>query len=177
MRVSTNVYQQSLVASIIAAHGEADAQRIVEGWASNAELLNNDVLVIEAVADGLCEVGVANHYYLGRKLEENDGEYPVRLMWANQADRGVHVNVSGGGVTRSRQAARVRPAVPRVVGDGRPGRARRQQPRVPGEPRRSAGELITTAFGTDFVRDPLDAAVYGALNADAVRLMDEAGYR
>jgi iron(III) transport system substrate-binding protein len=43
-------------------------------------------------------------------------------------------------------------------------------PNVPAEP------LITERFGTDFVRDPLDAATFGALNPDAIRLMDEAGY-
>ncbi len=98
LRDSTNVYQQSLVASLIAAHGEAEALRIVEGWADNAEILGNDVLILESIADGLCDVGVTNHYYLGRKLEE-DSNFPVGLIWANQDDRGVHVNVSGGGVT------------------------------------------------------------------------------
>jgi iron(III) transport system substrate-binding protein len=36
--------------------------------------------------------------------------------------------------------------------------------------------LIADTFGTTFAQDPLDAAVFGSLNADAVRLMDEAGY-
>ena len=98
LRDSLNGYQQSLVASLIAEHGEEETTRIVQGWADNAEILGNDVLVIESIADGICEVGVANHYYLGRELEENP-DLHVKLKWANQNDRGVHVNISGGGVT------------------------------------------------------------------------------
>jgi iron(III) transport system substrate-binding protein len=56
LRNSSNVYQQSLVASLIAAHGEDEALQIVEGWADNAEILNNDVLILESVADQLCAV-------------------------------------------------------------------------------------------------------------------------
>ena len=93
LRNSANVYQQSLVASLIAAHGEDGALEIVEGWADNAEVVNNDVLVLESVADGICDIGIANHYYLGRMIEEVD-DLPVDLIWANQEDRGVHVNVS-----------------------------------------------------------------------------------
>jgi iron(III) transport system substrate-binding protein len=99
LRNSSNVYQQSLVASLIAEHGEEEARRIVQGWADNAEILANDVLILESIADGLCDVGLANHYYLARLLEE-DPSFPVKLHWVDQDGRGVHVNISGGGVTR-----------------------------------------------------------------------------
>jgi hypothetical protein len=59
-----------------------------------------------------------------------------------------------------------------VAGHRRAEPVRRRQPRVPGEPE----PLIAETFGTDFVRDPLNPAVFGGLNADAVRLMDEVGY-
>jgi iron(III) transport system substrate-binding protein len=176
LRNSSNVYQQSLVASLIAAHGEDEALQIVEGWADNAEILNNDVLILESLADGLCDVGVVNHYYLGRMLEE-DPEFPVELIWANQDDRGVHVNVSGGGVTAASKHPEMAQAfLEWLATDG-------QQELVggnhefPANPDTPVDPLIAEAFGTEFLRDPLDAATFGALNPDAVRLMDEAGYR
>ncbi len=51
------------------------------------------------MAAGACEIGVVNHYYLARKLEE-DPDAPIGLLWAEQDGRGVHINISGGGVTR-----------------------------------------------------------------------------
>ena len=176
LRDSTNVYQQSLVASLIANLGEDEALRIVEGWAANAEILSNDVLILETVADGRdCEVGITNHYYLGRMLEE-DPDFPVDLVWVDQDGRGVHVNISGGGVTKySEQPELARQFLEWLATDGQDvlvsaNHEYPANPSVPPEP------LITREFGTDFVRDPLDAATFGALNADAVRLMDEAGY-
>jgi iron(III) transport system substrate-binding protein len=175
LRDSTNVYQQSLVASLIANHGEDEALRIVEGWVDNAEILSNDVLILESLADGLCEVGITNHYYLGRMLAENP-DLPVDLVWADQDGRGVHVNISGGGVTtHSKQPELARDFLEWLATEGQDvlvsaNHEYPANPSVPPEP------LITREFGTDFVRDPLDAATFGALNADAVRLMDEAGY-
>lgn len=175
LRDSTNVYQQSLVASLIANHGEDEALRIVEGWADNAEILSNDVLILESLADGLCEVGITNHYYLGRMLAE-DPDMPVDLVWVDQEGRGVHVNISGGGVTtHSKQPELARDFLEWLATDGQDvlvsaNHEYPANPSVPPEP------LISREFGTEFVRDPLDAATFGGLNADAVRLMDEAGY-
>jgi iron(III) transport system substrate-binding protein len=175
LRNSTNVYQQSLVASLIANHGEEEALRIVEGWADNAEILSNDVLILESLADGLCEVGITNHYYLGRMLEE-DPDFPVDLVWADQDGRGVHVNISGGGVTKySKQPELARDFLEWLATDGQDVLVSANH-EYPANPSVAPEPLITREFGTDFVRDPLDAATFGALNADAVRLMDEAGY-
>lgn len=177
MRNASNVYQQSLVASLIANHGEDEALRIVRGWADNAEIFSNDVLILEAIHDGLCEVGVTNHYYLGRELDENP-DFDVALKWANQDDRGVHVNISGGGVTAvADKPDEARAFLEWLATDG-------QQILVagnheyPANPDVPADSLIASEFGTldDFVRDPLEATVFGALNPDAIRLMDEAGY-
>jgi len=176
MRVSTNVYQQSLVASLISEHGEAEAERIVAGWADNAELINNDTLILESVADGLCDVGVVNHYYLARKLEEDPG-FPVALLWANQDDRGVHVNISGGGVTtHSTHPAEAQQFLEWLATDGQDVLVAANH-EYPANPDVAPEPLIAEQFGVDFRRDLLGAAVLGSLNPDAVRLMDAAGYR
>ena len=175
MRNAANVYQQSLVASLIAAHGYGEALRIVRGWADNAEIYSNDVLILEAINDGLCEVGVANHYYLGRQLEENP-DFEVALKWANQGDRGVHINVSGGGVTKySSHPAEAQMFLEWLATDGQSILVDANH-EYPANPAVDPEPLITREFGTDFKRDPLDAATFGALNPDAIRLMDEADY-
>jgi iron(III) transport system substrate-binding protein len=176
MRDSSNVYQQSLVASLIAAHGEEEAVEIVRGWADGAEILANDILILESIADGLCDVGVTNHYYLGRLLEEDAG-FPVGLVWANQDGRGVHVNISGGGVTRyADDPDLAQRFLEWLATEG-------QKPLVdsnheyPANPEVEPEPLIAGELGTDFAWDPLSAAELGGLNADAVRVMDEAGFR
>ena len=135
LRNANNDYQQSLVASMIAADGEDATVEVLRGWASNAEVYANDVALLDAMAAGACEIGVVNHYYLARLLEE-DPDAPIGLLWAEQDGRGVHINISGGGVTRYADDVDARPAVPRVAGDRRSGHPRRRQPRVPGEPGR-----------------------------------------
>ncbi len=175
MRNSLNGYQQSLVASLIAADGEDGAGDVVQGWKDNAEVLANDVVIIESVADGLCEVGVANHYYLGRALEENP-DLPVDLVWANQEDRGVHVNISGGGVTRySTHPEMARTFLEWLATDGQSILVDANH-EYPANPTVQPEPLITEEFGTDFVRDDLDADDLGRLNPDAIRLMDDVGY-
>ncbi|MFZ4720582.1 MAG: extracellular solute-binding protein [Ilumatobacteraceae bacterium] len=175
LRNSSNVYQQSLVASLIAEHGEAEALRIVKGWAANAQILANDDLILESIADGLCDVGITNHYYLAKKYEENP-QFPVAALWANQDDRGVHVNISGGGVTKwSDRPAEAQRLLEWLATDGQAVLVSGNH-EIPGNPDVAPDALFTDRFGTDVVRDPLDAATIGSTNAAAVRLLDEAGY-
>ncbi len=175
MRNSTSVYQQSLVASLIAAHGEEEALRIVKGWAGNAEIFATDELILDALADGLCEVGVTNHYYLARRYDENPN-FPVGLVWANQDDRGAHVNVSGGGVTKhSRHPEEAQRFLEWLATDGQKVLIGDNH-ELPANPAIEPDQVLVDRFGVDFLADPLDAATIGSLNADAVRLMDEAGY-
>jgi iron(III) transport system substrate-binding protein len=177
MRNSSNVYQQSLVASLIATHGDDEALRIVTGWADNADIYGNDVLILEALSDGLCDVGVTNHYYLARILAE-DPDFGVELKWADQDGRGVHVNVSGGGVTKhSSHPDEALVFLEWLATDGQEVLVGGNH-EYPANPSVPADDLLTEEFGTldSFVRDPLAPADYGTLNPEAVRLMDAAGY-
>jgi iron(III) transport system substrate-binding protein len=175
LRNANNDYQQSLVASMIAADGEEAAIETLRGWAANADIYANDVELLDAMAAGACDVGVTNHYYLARLLEE-EPEAPIGLVWADQEDRGVHVNISGGGITRyADNVALGQQFLEWLATDGQEtlvadNHEYPANPAVPAEP------LITERFGTDFVRDSLHADVLGSLNADAVRAMDTAGF-
>lgn len=176
LRNSSNTYTQSLVASLIANLGYDEALAVVSGWADNAEILPNDVISIESVADGLCDVAIVNHYYLARLLEE-DADFPVELVWADQDGRGTHVNISGAGITRHADDPELaRDLLEWLATDGQSAFVDGNH-EYPVNPDVAPEALIATTFGETFVADQLNAAEFGALNAEAVRLLDEAGYQ
>jgi len=99
LRPSTHPYTQSLVASLIIAEGEARATEIVQSWVDNDPLyINSDTDIYNAVAEGECDIAIANTYYLGRLLTENP-DFPVEIVWPEQDGRGAHINVSTAAVT------------------------------------------------------------------------------
>ena len=174
LRRSTNVYTQSLVASLIAKEGRERALEIVRGWARNAEILNNDVAILENIEAGTCDVGITNHYYLARLLED-DPDFPVEVFWANQDGEGVHVNVSGAGVTRYADDPELATQlIEWLATEGQEAFVEGNH-EYPVNPDVEPGELIS-GFG-DFTVDPLNAAEFGSLNAEAVEVMAEAGYQ
>ncbi len=175
LRNSSNTYTQSLVASLIGNVGYDDALDVVSGWADNADIMPNDVITLRTVAEGGCDVAIVNHYYLARLLEE-DPDFPVQLVWADQDGRGTHVNISGAGVTRYADDPELaQQLLEWLATDGQSlfNDGNHEYPVNPAVPPET---LIATTFGEEFVGDDLNAAVFGALNADAVRLLDEAGY-
>ena len=101
LRTSKKVYNQSLVAMMIAELGIEKTKEIVKGWVRNLAqpVFSNDTKVIEAVASQKGLVGIVNTYYLARYLEKNPNS-PVALFWANQNTNGVHVNITGAGITK-----------------------------------------------------------------------------
>lgn len=101
LRTSKKVYNQSMVAMMIARLGEKATEEIVRGWVENlaADVFSNDRAVIKAIDAGQCDVGIINTYYYGR-LKKKKPDLAVALFWPNQNGRGVHINVSGAGVTR-----------------------------------------------------------------------------
>jgi iron(III) transport system substrate-binding protein len=101
LRSGKAVYNQSLVAMFINDMGEQATEAMVRGWIANlaADPFSNDTLMLKAIAAGQCDVGITNSYYLG-KLQHEQPDLPVQLFWADQAGKGTHVNISGGGVTK-----------------------------------------------------------------------------
>lgn len=175
LRNSTNTYTQSLVASLIGNLGYDDALEVVTGWADNAEILPNDVIALNSLEDGLCDVAITNHYYLARLLEDNP-DFPIELQWANQDGRGAHVNISGAGITKYADDPELaQQLLEWLATDGQSAFVDGNH-EYPVNPSVEPERLIATTFGATFVGDSLNAAEFGALNADAVRLLDEAGY-
>ena len=100
LRSSKKVYNQSLTATLIETHGAAKTEEILKGWVANlaTDPFADDTALLQAIDAGQCDVGLVNTYYYGR-LHKQDPDLKVKLFWPNQADRGVHVNLSGAGVT------------------------------------------------------------------------------
>jgi iron(III) transport system substrate-binding protein len=98
LRTSTSEYNQSLVADMLAKRGPDETEELLRSWMDNDPLiLNSDGELLAAMAAGDCDVGLANHYYLGRALEE-DPDFPVAPAWPDQDAAGAHANVSGVGL-------------------------------------------------------------------------------
>jgi iron(III) transport system substrate-binding protein len=101
LRTSKKIYTKSLVASLIYHHGKEKTGNIISGWVDNLAATPNakDSHVMNAILSGQCDVGLVNTYYYGRLIEKKPN-IPLKLFWANQDTNGVHVNISGVGVTK-----------------------------------------------------------------------------
>jgi len=101
LSTSDNTYNQSLVAMLIAEHGEAITETFINSWVANLakEPFPTDTMVMEAILAGQGDVGIVNSYYFGRLLKKNPN-LKLALYWPNQETGGCHVNISGAGVTR-----------------------------------------------------------------------------
>ena len=175
MRDSTSAYTQSLVASLIDLYGAERTTEIVEGWVANdVDIMSNDVQQLKAIAAGGCDVGITNHYYLARELEK-DPELNVELYWASQDGAGAHVNISGAGVTKTADNPEDAQALLEwlaTTGQSEFVDGNHELPVNPDvEP-----EPIAASFG-DFERMPVNAEAYGSRNAEAVELLEAAGYK
>lgn len=176
LRTSRKVYTQSLVATMIKTLGEKPAEKVVRGWMSNQpRIFDSDTKILQAIAAGRCDVTMANTYYLAQQLEK-DPEFPVTVFWPNQEGRGVHVNVSGAGVTKH---AGNRADAVRLIEFLSSAEAQNLYADVnyeyPANPIVEPHELI--ADWGKFKADQVDVAAAGQLQAKAIRLMDRANYK
>lgn len=177
LRTSKKVYNQSLVAMMIAEHGEAETERIVKGWVANLAVdpLTDDTRAMEFVAAGKCDITLVNTYYFGRLMNDNPS-LPLAIFWPNQDSSGVHINVSGAGVTRysknERAAVTLLEYLSTVKAQQLFAELNMEYPVNPGA---EWGEVLNS-WGS-FRDNHMNVARAGELQAQAVRLMDRAGYR
>lgn len=176
LRTSKSVYNQSLVAMLIAQHGEEKTEQIVRGWVANlaTPAFANDTLLMQAIAAGQCDVGIVNTYYFGR-LQRDDPNLPLKLFWPDQNGQGTHVNISGAGVTahapRAEQAQKFLEWLSQPQAQALFASLDLEYPASPG-----AKAVDQVAGWGEFKQSPLNVAQAGELQPAAVRLMDRAGY-
>lgn len=183
IRSSNNIYNQSLVASLIETHGieetEEWASNFVENFARDPQ--GGDTDQIKAVAAGVCDVAVANHYYLARlttsdQQEDRDVAGQVEMYFPGEEYGGTHVNISGAGIavnSPNRENA-VRFLEYLATEEA-------QQLYAIGNnefPILTDMELpqVLQQFGS-FESDAVNVTSYGENNPEAIRLMDRVGWR
>ena len=175
LRSGTSEYNVSFVADRIAKDGHAATEAMLRRWMANdPKIFGADTDVLEAIADGDCDVGLTNSYYLGRELEEHS-DFPVAPVWADQNGRGTHVNLSGIGVVNGSDHAQEARDLIAFLREPRQQEVFAQNnhefPVVKGaEPSKEIAQ-----FGT-FKRDPIDVARAGEHLDEALKLMDEVGW-
>jgi iron(III) transport system substrate-binding protein len=177
LRTSKKVYNQSLVAMLITEHGIDNTEQIVKGWVDNLATppFSSDTKVMQAIAAGQGDVGIVNTYYYGRLMRKNPN-LPLAIFWPNQQTGGVHVNVSGAGITtqtKHRQAAidllewLSSPNAQNLFADA--------NLEYPANSTVNSNPVVAE-WGT-FKQSPINLESAGAFQADAIRLMDRAGYK
>lgn len=176
LRTSKKVYNQSLTATLIETHGAAKTEEILKGWVNNlaTDPFADDNAVILAVDAGQCDVGIVNTYYYGR-LHQQNPELRAKLFWPNQADRGVHVNLSGVGLTKhAPNAEAAKKLVEWMTTPEAQGLFAEINQEYPANPQVAPSKEVA-AWGS-FKADTLPVEVAGKRQAEAIRLMDRAGW-
>jgi len=183
IRGSDNIYNQSLLASMIAIHGPVKAEEWAKGMVANfaRKPQGGDRDQITAVAAGECDLAIANTYYYGNmitssKPADKAAAEKVGVFWPNQGDRGAHVNISGGAVTKS---ARNKDAAIKLLEFLSGDEAQRIYAEVNQEYPVKGGVAwsdLVKSWGT-FKADDLNVAALGDNNAAAVKIFDRVGWR
>lgn len=177
LRSSKEVYNQSLVAMMIAEHGEAETERIVKGWVANlaTEPLSDDTKAMEYVAAGRCDVTLVNSYYFGRLMETNPN-LPLAIFWSNQEKQGVHINISGAGVTQnSKNESAAIQLLEFLSSEKAQNLFADVNFEYPANPQIKPSPVVMQ-WG-DFMKNPLELIKAGEIQSAAVKLMDRVGYR
>lgn len=177
LRTSKKVYNQSLVATLIARLGEEKAESVVSGWVKNlaTDVFSNDTKVMEAILAGQCDVGVVNTYYFGR-LKQAQPDAAIALYWPNQDSSGVHLNVSGAGVTKHANNPEAALAFIEWLSEGEAqAMYAGLNQEYPANPAIKPSEEVS-AWG-EFKGDSLNVEQAGSLQKQAIQLMDRSGYR
>lgn len=184
IRSSTNIYNLSLMASLIEHLGEEEALAWAEGVVANfaRDPEGNDTAQIKAVAAGECGITLVNSYYVARLMNSDDPTDQevadaVEVIFPNQDGRGTHVNISGAGVLAN---APNRDAAVQFLEYLAQDQAQLYFANGNNEyPVVEAVDPENEALASlgEFKADTLNVAVLGQNQADAQRLFDKAGWR
>lgn len=185
IRSSNNMYNQSLVASLIDNLGEAKteiwAKKLVSNFARKPQ--GNDRSQIMAVANGEADLAVANSYYIGIMLSGSAGEEQleaakkVNMIFPNQGNRGAHINISGAGILKnSPNKDNANLFLEFLLSK------RVQKYMVDKSYEYPIHEDVMpskeiASFGVNFKADQTSVKNFGELNPVAVRLMDRSGWK
>ena len=185
IRSSNNMYNQSLVASLIKNLGEEAtekwAKKLVDNFARKPQ--GNDRSQIIAVANGEADLAVANSYYIGIMLSGSAGQEQleaakkVKMIFPNQKNRGAHINISGAGILKNApNKDNANSFIEFLISK------RVQKYMIDKSFEYSVLEDVAPSpeiagFGTNFKEDQTSVRSFGELNPNAVKLMDRSGWK
>jgi iron(III) transport system substrate-binding protein len=185
VRSSSHVYNQSLIGSLIAAHGVDATASWARGIAANLARppQGGDTDQLKAVAAGQADLALTNTYYLARLAASNNADdqaifSKLGVFFPNQGldERGTHVNVSGGGVIKSAPHPAAAVAFLEFLTGPEAqayfAQASKEYPVVEGV----EIDPVLAGFGS-FAEDRLNAATFGANNQQALLIANQAGWR
>lgn len=183
IRSSQNVYNQSLIASILAHNGEEATKKWLNGLVNNfaRKPQGGDSDQIKAVAGDEGDVAVINTYYLFKMLQseneaERDAAEQVNLVFPNQDGRGAHVNVSGAGITKHApnkdNALKLLKFLTSQKAQEAYAAENYEYPVV-----KDVNLPKALEKRSDFKKDSLNLNKLGQMNRKAVKMADEAGWR
>jgi iron(III) transport system substrate-binding protein len=179
-RSGKHVYNVALVASMIAHHGEADAEQWLRAVKANLAQRpqGNDRAQVKAISEGVCDLALINSYYMGAMLadpEQSAWARNVSIIFPNQGDRGTHVNISGAMLSRSAPNRENAIRLLEFLSDNEAqtiyAEANYEYPVNPVAP---WSELLSS-WGT-FEADDLPLSRIGELRGEAIRMVDRVGY-
>jgi iron(III) transport system substrate-binding protein len=183
IRSSNNIYNQSLLASMVEHKGADDAEKWAQGVVDNMarDPEGGDTDQIRGVASGECDLAVANHYYYVRLLKSEDdadreAARKVGIIFPNQDGRGTHVNVGGAGVAKNApnrdNAVRFLEFLASDTAQHIFASGNNEFPVVKGIHK----DPVLESWG-NFKKDDINVSVLGENNPEAVRIFDRVGWR
>ncbi len=183
IRSSSNIYNISLMASLVSRYGSEAAENWASGVVANfaREPQSNDTGQIRAVASGECKVGVANTYYIARLIASDDPEdnavaNSIGVIFPNQDGTGAHVNISGAGIVKTapnrENAIRFLEYLTSATAQQYFANGNHEYPVVADVD----GSEALQSLG-EFTPDSLNAGELGIHQAEAVRVYDRAGWK
>ncbi|MFT5259650.1 MAG: iron(III) transport system substrate-binding protein [Saprospiraceae bacterium] len=179
-RSAKNAYMVALTASMIAHHGEAQAEQWLNGMKSNLarKPQGNDRAQVKAISEGQCDIAVINHYYMHAMLqdpEQRKAAESVNVVFPNQADRGTHMNISGMALTKH---AKNKDNAMQLMTFLASKAAQKMYADVNGEYPISDGIALKdnlAAWG-DFMRDEVDLTAVANNRSAAIKMADRVAY-
>lgn len=182
-RSSENIYNQSLMASMVVHLGEEGAKNWAEGIVQNfaRSPKGSDRDQVKAVVGGEGDIAIVNSYYLGQLIHSSDPEevrvgQQVGIFFPNQDDRGTHINISGAGVAKhaphKKNAIRF---IEFLISEEAQEIFARSNYEYPVNAKVAPAELLLQ-WGT-FKEDTLNLAELGQNNKTAVILLDQANWK
>lgn len=179
-RSGKHPYNLALIASMIAHHGEAEAESWLRGVKANLarKPQGNDRAQVKAIYEGICDVSLGNNYYLGKMLsdeEQTKWANAVHITFPNSNDRGTHVNISGVALTKSAPNKDSAIKLMEYLSNNEAQKLYAEENyEYPVNPNVKPSDLV--ASWGEFKADPLSLNEIASLRKAAAKLVDKVGF-